>query len=356
MPSPAYREQFALAFAFLLVAVPFAVVLIGYLYDRFSLMSTIGAAVSVLLGPVLGWGAWHHPTPLVVLFLHLSMIGIAAYMVFRSRWSGLSRHVAAVQGALSGPLTFALCVVLHCGMPVAGTQWFLSFLSLGVLAALVVGFAGWAWRLLIQVSGDVLSVYPEDAQGAATTEERHMVLQMVADGKVSAEEAEQLLEAVGDDRRPGDRLPVGRSELATIAGAMAVIVGFMLPWAYVSIGGTLPSAALQGIGNMPWPASRHVLHRAYQAGHHVGFLGYLILALGLLPALLVCLPALDRHLRQGMLRFVVAATGGAFVVSLVARCPQGIGLWVCLVGFGVQILSALRQAGMWQQAQGGKPG
>ena len=161
-----------------------------------------------------------------------------------------------------------------------------------------------------------------------------MVLQMVADGKVSAEDAEQLLKAVGHDRRPGDRLPVGRSELASIGGAMAVIVGFMLPWAYVRTG----------------------LIRGYQAGHNVGFLGYLILALGLLPALLACIPALDRHLRQGMLKFVVAATGCAFAISLVARCPRGVGLWVCHVGFGVQILSALRQAGMWQQARVGKPG
>jgi len=161
-----------------------------------------------------------------------------------------------------------------------------------------------------------------------------MVLQMVADGKVSAEDAEQLLKAVGHDRRPGDGLPVGRSEMASIAGAMAVVVGFMLPWAHVRTG----------------------LIRGYQAGHNSGFLGCFILALGLLPALLVCIPALDRHLRQGMLRFVVSATGVAFVFSLLVRGPNGIGLWVCLAGFAVQILSALRQSGMWQQAQVGEPG
>lgn len=158
-----------------------------------------------------------------------------------------------------------------------------------------------------------------------------MVLQMVADGKVSAEDADQLLKAVGQDRRPGDRLPVGGSELASIGGAIAVIVGFMLPWAYVRV-----NSPLFGMSQ-----------RGYQAGHHVGFLGYLILALGLLPALLACTPALDRYLRQGLLRFVVAATGCAFVLSLLVRGPNGIGLWVCLAGFAVQILSALRQSGVW---------
>ena len=53
MPASPYWEQFASAFIFLSLAVPFAVVFIGYVRDRFSLVSTVGALIVALLAPIL---------------------------------------------------------------------------------------------------------------------------------------------------------------------------------------------------------------------------------------------------------------------------------------------------------------
>ena len=116
--------------------------------------------------------------------------------------------------------------------------------------------------------------------------------------------------------------------LASPIGGLAVGVGFMLPWARVRVGDIT----------------------GYQAGYHVGFLGWLILSLGLLPALLACIPGLDRFLRQSMLRLLLSCVGGAFaaalLVTIVTRGSVPVGIIVVLLGFGIQILSALAESGL----------
>ena len=51
---------------------------------------------------------------------------------------------------------------------------------------------------------------------------------------------------------------------------------------------------------------------------------------------------------------VIASLGGAFVISLLVRSPQGVGLWVVAAGFAIQLFTALYQAGLvGSSAQGG---
>ena len=176
---------------------------------------------------------------------------------------------------------------------------------------------------------------PEEAvrQSEADSQERQAVLSMVADGKVSPEEASELLGALGQPDAAGDRSPASIATLTHLVGAVMIATGFVLPWVFVQIGPV----------------------HGYQAGHNVGALGWVVLSLGVLPAVLACIPALDRHLGQGMLRLLLAATGLAFAISLavpiVARGERpGIGLLLVLLGFGVQIPSALLDAGLLRRS------
>jgi hypothetical protein len=167
------------------------------------------------------------------------------------------------------------------------------------------------------------------AEGGDVEQERQAVLKMVADEKVSPEEASELLAALGQPRTPGDRLPLSGGTLASLSAGVLIAAGFVLPWVPVRVGD---------------------MH-GYQAGHHVGFLGWLVLVLGLLPAVLACIPALDRYLRQGMLRLLLACTGLAFAGSVAVRVVTagglpGIGLLLVLVGFGLQLVSALLDTGL----------
>jgi len=117
-----------------------------------------------------------------------------------------------------------------------------------------------------------------------------------------------------------------RSRFSGLLGCLAVVVGFMLPWVYVRMGEM----------------------RGYQAGHHVGFLGWAILVLGLVPAVLASIPALDKVLRQGLLRLILSGTGIAFAVSLMINIGDnmGAGIVLVLLGFVAQLLSAIGDSGL----------
>ncbi len=194
-----------------------------------------------------------------------------------------------------------------------------------ILLALLIGgvcFAGWRLfqRLPPNVSPALLN--------GASSEDRRMVMQMLREGKITAEEAQELLAALpAPYLPPADQVPVPRTVLASIIGGIMVAVGFVLPWAFIR----MPMGHMQG------------QMQGHQSGYHVGAIGWLILAIGLLPAILATIPALDTGLRQGMLRAVLSATGLALTLAMLVKSPGGPGLWVCLGGFLVQLLSAVVQ-------------
>ena len=135
-------------------------------------------------------------------------------------------------------------------------------------------------------------------------------------------------------------MPMTRAVVGAVGGAMLVVIGFMLPWNYVQLPEMFGSVS--------------AVREGYQAGYNVGFLGWLILSLGVLPALLACVPALDVHLRRAMLRLVLACAGLAFAIALAVQAvagnsAPGAGLIIVLLGFGLQLLSALQGAGLMRR-------
>jgi hypothetical protein len=185
--------------------------------------------------------------------------------------------------------------------------------------------AWWFWRFLNRG--------PSSPAGQAVAgEEEQSILKMMSEGKINSAEAGELLHALGRRRVPGDRLPMSRGTIVTVIGAVLIVIGFMLPWVAVQMGGVT----------------------GYQAGHHVGFLGWLILSLGLLPAILSSIPALDKVIRQGLLRLLLSATGIAFAVSIAVNAGGSvrIGIFVLMFGFVIQLMSALVESGLGHAARG----
>jgi hypothetical protein len=194
-------------------------------------------------------------------------------------------------------------------------------LTVGFIDTVLTALVAWViWRILSRMA------VKRRSRRVAGVEERQAVVRMMLGGKITSAEATRLLNAMGVAQPAGDLLPISSAALASIIGAVVVVVGFMLPWASVSLGD------VQG----------------YQAGYNIGFLGWLILALGLLPGLLSSIPALDKHIRQGMFRGVLSATGIAFVLMLMVttKATMGTGLFVMLVGFGMQFISAVGESGL----------
>jgi hypothetical protein len=241
--------------------------------------------------------------------------GVACFSLMRSRKLGFT-HNASCAGALVGSiLYFALIFVVG--------YWPFSRVLMALCAvALVVGVA-WGVRFYAACAAtDTAGV--DGADSSTQEEDRRMVLSLVQEGKVSGEQATELIKALGSSQKSASaQAPLAVSVMGAVAGTILVVIGFMLPWAYIK--------NLGGLGS------------AYQAGYHVGFVGWAILATGILPALLVCIPALDKHVRQALLRIVTAGIGVAFLVAMVVRSPDGIGLWVAGAGFGLHLATGILQ-------------
>jgi len=258
---------------------------------------------------------------LAAFFLQVAAGGAVVYSYMRSGLFKLGPGLALLGASIA---SIVLPTALHTcgfGMPRANlTVWFLIIpgtAMLGLPLGLLLSLLANAFQKMA-VPGTRPGPRPED---------RAQVLDMLADDTISSEEAAELLNALGEQNIPADQLPLSASLLAGFWGGFIVAVGFMLPWGHVRIG------PVEG----------------YQAGYHVGLLGWCIVVLGVLPALFACIPAFDRVVRQGLLRLLLSGVGLAFVLSLCAtvmakgRLP-GVGLWVVSLGFAVQIVGGFAQS------------
>ncbi len=292
----------------------------------------------VFIGPLLGvttlWSLGMDELEwLVLLFLETSTAGMVGYTLFRWKRVGYGPIASAVAGIANSVIVMPALVPFGYRMVQERGLWVFALMPASVVTALLllllVAGIRWFVRALARASDGWLQ---QPLAGTdASEDDRRRVLAMVAEGKVSAEEGTQLLEAMGEPATPCDRLPIRPGTLASVVGALLIVVGFMLPWNHISV-------KIEG----PFRTSIS----GYQMGYSVGFLGWLILCLGLLPGLLACITALDPHLRQGMVRLLLSALGLAFTVSLIVTVWIGgylltLGLYFALIGFLVQLLSAL---------------
>ena len=262
---------------------------------------------------------------LAVLFLLVAAGGAVAYSALRSGIFKCGPGLAVVGASLGVILLPAVLRAVCFSRPRAILAVSVLIIPvtavLGLPVGLVLSLLSGAFQKM-SVPGTVPGPRPQD---------RAQVLDMLADGTISSEDAAELLSALGEQKVPADRLPLNAGLLAGFWGGLIVAVGFILPWGHVRMG------PIQG----------------YQAGYHIGLLGWIILVLGTMPALLACIPALDRGLRQGLLRLLLSGVGLAFALSLGGMTLSrghlpGVGLWVVSLGFALQIAGGFGQSGLLQ--------
>lgn len=160
---------------------------------------------------------------------------------------------------------------------------------------------------------------PETEQPAVNTGERSRILKMVEDDKISSNEGAELLNAMGRSDALRGRGGLSRLDKAILAAAALVIVGFLLPWAYIARGG-------------------------YQAGYHRGPIGWTVLIVAMLSAVPVFVTPIKLLYKISMLRIFLILAGLALMIKELITIKNNLGAGLVLCGIG--LLLALLSSGL----------
>jgi hypothetical protein len=166
-----------------------------------------------------------------------------------------------------------------------------------------------------------------DVNTQVSAAERDRILKMVEQGRISSEESTELLDALGraNALRGQDRF--SPADITMLVGVALVVLGFFLPWAYVRI---------------EVPALFGSRASGYQAGYHVGAIGWAVFIIAILSAVPVFITPRDHLYKVSMLQIFLTLIGTVLVISLLIQAGDdlGAGLVVCLAGFIVGIIGS----------------
>lgn len=163
---------------------------------------------------------------------------------------------------------------------------------------------------VIMIIRTVVNCFGEmDDGGSVNSAERQRTLDMVEQGKITAEEGSELLEALGRSNAMLGQDKFSRLDMLILAGVALTVLGFFLPWAYIGKG-------------------------IFQSGQHVGAEGWAVLIIAVLSAVPVFVTPKDMLYKISMLQVFLLLLGSALVISLMFRIGSslGTGLPICMVG------------------------
>jgi hypothetical protein len=161
--------------------------------------------------------------------------------------------------------------------------------------------------------------------GVVTSDERQRTLKMVEEGKITTNEASELLEALGRSSAMRGQDTFSRLDMMTLLGIGFVVLGFFLPWAYIRI----------DMPGLPGTSG-------YQAGYHTGAIGWAVLIISIMAALPVFITPKDYLYKMSMLQIFLLILGTVITVSLLfqVNSRMGVGLWFCLAGFVISLIAS----------------
>lgn len=162
--------------------------------------------------------------------------------------------------------------------------------------------------------------------------EREKILRMVEDGKIRPEEGGELLDAIGRSTALRAQEKFSRLDMATLVGAVLVILGFFLPWAHLRMPEIARSQAPDFIRNISMR----------QMGYDAGAVGWMIFIIGVLSAVPVFVTPKDFLYKISMLQIFLILIGLVLVISVLVRVSNnmGAGLIICLAGFVVELCTS----------------
>jgi len=270
-------------------------------------------------------------------------------------------HVLAI--AIPIVCTFAVLLVLRL---VAKLKW-LTAVCLSIIAdTLPLFFAfehfpymgrmpDWALQLLLLLPPTVCAVilfiqfFYWAASGesrAVNAVEREKILRMVEDGKISADEGSELLDAMGRSNALRAQEKFSRLDMAMLVGAALVVLGFFLPWVYIRMPRVpvIPTPSFGAQVPTPRPLMPRFLGNAslYQTGPNIGAIGWIIFIIGILAAMPVFVTPKDFLYKISMLQIFLILIGLVLVISILVRAGHnlGAGLVICLAGFVTELCAS----------------
>jgi len=171
---------------------------------------------------------------------------------------------------------------------------------------------------------------------AVSAAEKERILQMVEQGKITTEESTELLETLGRTNALRGQDKFSKPDIAMLCGVALVVLGFFLPWIYLSWRAYLAGVESGIYQADTWQSGTH------QAGHHVGAIGWAILIIGILSAILLFVTPQNFLYKISMLQIFLAIIGTVLVISVLVRAggDLGPGIICCLVGFILGIVAS----------------
>ena len=184
----------------------------------------------------------------------------------------------------------------------------LLFLGLSCATVLVVRFFQWLFS-------------PAGPQSSVNPEERGRILKMVEDSKITAADGKELLDAMGKSSALRGEEKFSRIDFAILAGVGLVILGFFLPWIYITF------------ARMP----------GHQSGYQTGAVGWTIFIIAIASAIPVFVTPRNLLYKISMLQIFLTIIGLVLVISVLVQAGDhlGVGLVFCLLGFIVAFVASL---------------
>lgn len=167
--------------------------------------------------------------------------------------------------------------------------------------------------------------------------ERARIVKMMEEGKITAEEGVELLDAMGRSNALQGQDKFSRLDIAMLCAVALVVFGFFMPWAYVN---------MRGLSDLPGVFGKTTI---YQAGYQAGALGWAVFIIALLSAAPVFFTPKDFLYKVSMLQVFLTLMGLVLTVSILIRVGGqfGAGLIVCLAGFAAGLyVSAAKFKGL----------
>lgn len=278
----------------------------------------------------------------------------AKWIAGRATEAEKSTGIAGIRAWLTpGSMICAIIVAACCAKGFGASFW--SYFALIIMALL-------AYPLINTVAGTLSTPVPSQSSVAhdELAADRERVLRMLDEKKVTADEAAELLNALGQSKSPAPTTPnvtIAPHRRLMLVGLAILLIGFFLPWFSYS-----PSHELARIysdmqesieQNQSGNSSIHInlpkMESVHIAGGDVKYgLGWWVLLIGIAAAVLPYLAStLDGRTRQ-LSTLIGLCVGSVILVFLLTQNMRyvSVGLILGMVGYGIQFASALKERQM----------
>jgi len=267
------------------------------------------------------------PNAYAFFFVAQLAIIMVAYVVLRSK----TKLKVLTSVCVSILVTALLTLLLLCLDTCTNIYAIVNYADLQeYVAGTLVAAVPFLLILMVQFIAPLLREFATGQEPAGP--ERTRILGMIEEGKITAAEGSDLLEAMGRSNAMQGQDSFSRPDIVILCGVALVVMGFFLPWVYVRI--SMPG--MQGMRDIFGQRS------AYQAGYHTGALGWTIFVIALVSAVPVFVTPKNFLYKISILHIFLTLVGFLLGLStlLRARGHMGLGIIVCAAGFTIGLIAS----------------